>query len=403
MVAYDPAALREQFPFFIHHPDCIHLDNAATTQRLASVVDRLVQFYYKENSNVHRSAHAQGESATLAYELARGTVAEYLNARHVEEIIFTSGTTDSLNTVASGLDEQIRSGDEILITALEHHSNILPWKALADRRGAKLYISGLTPIGELDMVDFTRKLSTRTKIVAVAHVSNVLGTINPIENIVQLARSVGALTVVDGAQWLSAGPIDVQSLGCDFYAFSAHKIFGPMGVGVLYGRKEIIEKLSPFRLGGGMVQKVTAEEVIYRGPPDRFEGGTPHVAGVVTLPGVIEFLKSIDWAKYRVHEYEIRSIVEKSVYKIPGLRLIGTAAEKVGIYAFAHQTIHAHDLASLLACQNICVRAGNHCAQLLLPYFQISQSMRVSFTLYNTIDEASALMEAIAKCIRQIG
>jgi cysteine desulfurase/selenocysteine lyase len=236
----------------------------------------------------------------------------------------------------------------------------------------------------------------------VAHVSNVLGTINPIKHIIKLARSVGALTVIDGAQWLSAGPIDVQALDCDFYAFSAHKIFGPMGVGVLYGRRKILEKLAPFRLGGGMVQKITAVEFILRGLPDRLEGGTPNVAGVVTLPCVIEFLQSIDWAQYRAHEHEIRSIIEKGVEQIPGLRLVGTAREKVGIHAFAHPTVHAHDLASMLACQNICVRAGNHCAQLLLPHFQISQSLRASFTLYNSAAEASALMEALAKCIRQM-
>jgi cysteine desulfurase/selenocysteine lyase len=402
MGAFDPAALRERFPFFAHNPRCIYLDNAATTQRLGTAIDRLVKFYYTENSNVHRGAHSLGEGATLAYESARQSVATYLNARHVEEIIFAGGTTDALNTVAAGLDGEIHTDDEILITALEHHSNILPWRALADRRGAKLNIAGLTPTGELDLEDFGQKLSTRTKIVAMAHVSNVLGTINPIKRLTKLAKSVGALTVIDGAQWLSSGPIDVQTLGCDFYAFSAHKAFGPMGIGVLYGRKEILEKLAPFRLGGGMVQKVTAEEFILRGLPDRFEGGTPNVAGVVALPCVIEFLQSIDWAKYRTHEREIRSIIEKGVEQIPGLRLVGMAREKVGIHAFAHPAVHAHDLASMLACQNICVRAGNHCAQLLLPHFQISQSLRASFTLYNSAAEAFALMEALAKCIHQM-
>ncbi|MDR0727445.1 MAG: cysteine desulfurase [Puniceicoccales bacterium] len=402
MVAYDPAAIREQFPFFIKHPGCVYLDNAATTQRLGSAVDRMVGFYYDENSNVHRGVYDLSERATLAYEAARGTVADYLHARCAEEIIFTGGTTDALNTVAAGLDGEICTGDEILVTAMEHHSNILPWKALADRRGAKLNIAGLTPTGELDMEDFLKKFSTRTKIVAVAHVSNVLGTINPIKYITKLARTVGALTVIDGAQWLPSGPINVQDLDCDFYAFSAHKIFGPMGVGVLYGRREILEKLAPFRLGGGMVQKVTAEEVIYRGLPDRLEGGTPNVASAVAIPAVIEFLKSVNWAQYRSHERKIRSIIERGMEKIPGLQLLGTAPEKVGIYAFSHRTVHAHDLASMLACQNICVRAGNHCAQLLLPHFQTSQSLRASFTLYNTVDEAAALMKALAKCVCQM-
>jgi cysteine desulfurase/selenocysteine lyase len=402
MDAHNPEALRKQFPFFTRHPGCVYLDNAATTQRLGRAIDRLVEFYYDENSNVHRSVYGLSERATLAYESARQSVAAYLNARHGEEIIFTGGTTDAINTIASGLDGEIHAGDEILTTALEHHSNILPWKALADRRGAKFHIIGLTPTGEVDMEEFTKKLSPRTRIVAVAHVSNVLGTTNPVATIVRLAQAVGALTVIDGAQWMSSGPIDVQTLNCDFYAFSVHKIFGPMGVGILYGREAILEKLSPFRLGGGMVQKVTTEDVIYRILPDRLEGGTPNVAGIVTLPRVIEFLQSVDWAQSRSHERKIRSIVEKGVEEIPGLRLLGTAPEKVGIYAFTHPTVHAHDLASLLACQNICVRAGNHCAQLLLPHFQISQSLRASFTLYNTVDEASALMEAIAKCIRKL-
>ncbi|MDR2340852.1 MAG: cysteine desulfurase [Puniceicoccales bacterium] len=402
MVAFDPAAVRGQFPFFARHPACVYLDNAATTHRLGSAIDRMVEFYYDENSNVHRGVYDLSERATLAYEFARETVANYLHARRAEEIIFTGGTTDALNTVAAGLDGEICVGDEILITAMEHHSNILPWKALVDRRGAKLKIVELTPTGELDMEDFFKKLSTRTKIVAVAHVSNVLGTINPIKYITKLAGTVGALTVIDGAQWITSGSIDVQDLDCDFYAFSAHKTFGPMGVGVLYGRMEILEKLAPFRLGGGMVQKVTAEDVIHRAPPDRFEGGTPNVAGIVALPCAIEFLKSVDWTKYRDHERKIRSTIEKGAEEIPGLRLLGTASDKVGIYALAHPTVHAHDLASMLACQNICVRAGNHCAQLLLPHFQISQSLRASFTLYNTVDEAATLIEALSGCIRRM-
>ncbi|MDR2677752.1 MAG: cysteine desulfurase [Puniceicoccales bacterium] len=402
MVAFDPAASRKRFPFFSRRSECVYLDNAATTQRLGDAIDRLVEFYFSENSNVHRGAHALGEGATLAYESARHCVAAYLNARNAEEIIFTGGTTDALNTIAVGLNGEIHAGDEILITALEHHSNILPWAALAKRRDAKLNIAGLTPTGELDMEDFAQKFSQRTRIVAVAHVSNVLGTINPIKHVIELARSVGALTVIDGAQWLPSGPVDVQAINCDFYAFSAHKIFGPMGVGVLFGRREILEKLAPFRLGGGMVQKITAKKSIFRELPDRLEGGTPNVAGVVALPSVIEFLQSIDWDQYRAHERKIRSIIKKGVEEIPGLRLLGTAHEKVGIYAFTHPTVHAHDLASMLACQNICVRAGNHCAQLLLPYFQISQSLRASFSLYNTAAEASALMETLAKCVRQL-
>jgi cysteine desulfurase/selenocysteine lyase len=237
-------------------------------------------------------------------------------------------------------------------------------------------------------------------VVAVAHVSNVLGTINPVGDIVGLAKKVGAYTVIDGAQWPSAGLVDVRSLGCDFYAFSAHKVFGPMGVGILYGRQEVLNKISPFRFGGGMVQKVTAREVVYRDLPERLEGGTPNVAGAVALPCMFEFLGSIDWPGYRAHEQRIRSAIEDGMHKIPGLRLLGTAADKVGIYAFSHPNIHAHDLASLLASQHICVRAGNHCAQLLLPHFNISQSLRASFSIYNTVEEAGQFMTALGDAIR---
>jgi cysteine desulfurase/selenocysteine lyase len=303
--------------------------------------------------------------------------------------------------VAFSLENKLNRGDEILISSLEHHSNILPWQRIATKTGASLRIVNVTATGAIDEEDFHRKLCARTRILALSHVSNVLGTINPVEKMVRLAKKFGTITLIDGAQWATAGPINVQSIDCDFYAISGHKMFGPMGIGILYGKRSMLQDLEPMRLGGGMVDKLTRNNVSYRPLPERMEAGTPNVAGAISLACAFEFLQSFPWDDYRIHENEIRAHVEKEAEKLPGLRLLGKEPNKVGIYAFSHANIHSHDLASILGGKEICVRAGNHCAQLLMSQLDISQSLRASFSIYNTMEDCERFMEALSWAVKQ--
>ncbi|MDR1438004.1 MAG: cysteine desulfurase [Puniceicoccales bacterium] len=398
-----PSSVRPFFPFFEKRGHLAYLDNAATSQRLGRTIDRMVRFYQEENSNVHRGAYALSEEATAAYEMARMSIAGYFGAESVSEIIFTGGTTDGINAVAHGLEEKIDRGDEILITALEHHSNILPWLRLANRRGAILRIVDILPSGQLNWEDFQKKLSERTRIAAFTHVSNVFGTINPVHKMVKLAKKMGAYTLIDGAQRAASGPIDVRGLDCDFYAISGHKMFGPMGIGILYGKRNLLASMDPIRLGGGMVDRLTPTDVSYRELPDLFEAGTPNVASAIALRCAFDFLKTVSWDAYYAYEALIRAFIEERAERIPFLRLLGRAEDKTGIYSFFHRDIHSHDLASILAGRGVCARAGNHCAQLVMHYAQIPHSLRASFSIYNSMEDAERLMDGIEGAIKILG
>lgn len=388
--------LKALFPLFQNHPELVYLDNAASTQKPRSVIDRLLRFYTEENSNVRRGVYHLSEQATIHFDEARQNIANYLNASAPEEIIFVRGATEAFNFVAQSWGGTfLKAGDEILLTAMEHHSNIVPWQEVAQKTGAKVQVVGLLPDGELDREDFACKLSEKTKILALTQASNVLGTINPVKELVKEAKRFGAKVLIDGAQWVPHGPLDVQDIGCDFYGFSAHKAFGPMGIGILYGKREILEQMPPYQTGGGMVIKVQPDHSTFRPLPEKFEAGTQNIAGAVTLSSTIDFLRTIDWQTHHQETAQIRAFLEEEFQKIAGLKYIGNAKNKVGVFSISLNDVHAHDLATFLGTKEIATRAGNHCAQLLLPYFGITQSLRASFAVYNTLEDAQKFISAL--------
>lgn len=393
--------LKALFPLFQQHPELVYLDNAATTQKPRSVIDRLLHFYTEENSNVRRGVYHLSEQATIHFDEARQNIANYLNASAPEEIIFVRGATEAFNFAAKSWGETfLKTGDEILLTAMEHHSNIVPWQEVAQKTGAKVQVVRLLPNGELDREDFARKLSRKTKILAMTQASNVLGTINPVKELTKEAKRFGAKVLIDGAQWVPHGPVDVQDIGCDFYGFSAHKAFGPMGIGILYGKREILEQMPPYQTGGGMVIKVQPDHSTFRPLPEKFEAGTQNIAGAVTLSSTIDFLRTVDWKAHHQETAQIRAYLEEEFQKIAGLKYIGSAKNKVGVFSISLNDVHAHDLATFLGTKEIATRAGNHCAQLLLPYFGITQSLRASFAVYNTLEDAQKLISALRDGIR---
>ncbi|MDR2664349.1 MAG: cysteine desulfurase [Puniceicoccales bacterium] len=402
MEPYDSAAIAAHFPLLAARPGLIYLDSAATTQRLGTVLARLERFYREENSNVHRGTYALAATATEAYESARRAVAGYVRASRPEEIVFVRGTTEAINLVARCWSSRsVGAGDRILVTAMEHHSNFLPWQRAAAERGAQFCVCGLTAEGELDREDLRRLLAGgRTKLLALAHVSNVLGTVNPIKEIVAEAHGAGALVLVDGARRADSGPIDVADLGCDFYAFSGHKMFAGTGIGVLWGRKELLEEMDPYQLGGGMVETVTEESHACRPLPEKFEAGTPHIAGALGLHCAVEFLENFPWDSYAAHRHAIGSYLEPALREIPDLQLLGNPRERAGVYAVAHGRVHGHDLATALATKNVCVRAGHHCAQPLHRSLAIPASLRASFSIYNSLDQAKKFVETLRWAIR---
>jgi cysteine desulfurase/selenocysteine lyase len=402
MEPYDPAAFAKRFPLLVDHPELTYLDSAATTQRLDSVLERLERFYREENSNVHRGTYELAARSTAAYEDARKAVAHYVHAASAEEIVFVRGTTEAINLVASCLSSQsVGPGDRILATAMEHHSNFLPWQRAAAKRKAQFRVCGLTANGELDLEDLERHLAGgRTKFLAVAHVSNVLGTVNPIKKITAVAHGVGALVLVDGARRADSGPIDVADLGCDFYAFSGHKMFAGTGIGVLWGRRALLERMEPYQLGGGMVETMTDDSYGCRSLPEKFEAGTPHIAGALGLHCAVDFLKNFSWDAYDSHRHTVSTYLEPALREIPGLRLLGNPMERAGVYAVHHGTVHGHDLATALATKGICVRAGHHCTQPLHRLLGIAASLRASFSIYNSLEQAKKFVEALRWAIR---
>jgi cysteine desulfurase / selenocysteine lyase len=395
--------IRAQFPILhqkINGKDLVYLDNAATSQKPNSVIDALTSYYTGYNANIHRGIHTLAEKATKAYEETRETLRDFINAPHPEEIIFTRGVTESINLVASSYGRAfLQKGDEIIISGLEHHSNIVPWQLIAEERGAIIRVIPVSNEGELDIEAFEKLLTSRTKIVAVNHASNSLGTINPVKKIISLAHNAGAVVLIDGAQ---AGPhilIDVQDLGCDFYCLSSHKMYGPTGTGILYGRKELLEKMPPYHGGGEMIKDVSFEKTTYNDLPYKFEAGTPNIADVVAYKAAVEFIAGIGRENIAAHEHDLLSYATETISNLKKVRLVGTARHKVSVVSFVVEGIHHFDIGQMLDARGIAVRTGHHCTQPLMTQYCIEGTVRASFAVYNTKKEIDLLAEGLERII----
>ena len=398
---YDVWLLRGDFPALhqkVHDRPLVYLDNAATAQKPQAVIDALCRFYSADCSNIHRGVHLLSERATAAYEAARGAAQKFLNAAEPREIVFVRGATEAINLVAQTCGRlRVRIGDEILISELEHHSNIVPWQMLADQAGAMLRVAPINDRGEIILEELERLLGPRTRLVAVAHVSNALGTVNPVREIIALARRRNVPVLVDGAQAVPHLKVDVRELDCDFYVFSGHKLYAPTGIGVLYGKAALLEAMPPYQGGGDMIRSVTFEKTTYNKLPHKFEAGTPNIAGAIGLGAAIEYLDRIGLDRIAAHEHELLRYATAAVTRIPGLRILGTAREKAAVLSFVLEGVHPHDLATILDRQGIAVRAGHHCAQPLMDRFGVPATTRASFALYNTPEEVDALVRGIQK------
>jgi cysteine desulfurase / selenocysteine lyase len=397
----DVARVRQQFPILqqqVNGRPLVYLDNAATTQKPASVIEALDKYYRKDNSNIHRGVHTLSERATAHYEAARGKVRAFLNAASEREIIFTRGATEGINLVASSWGQaNLRRGDEVLITAMEHHSNIVPWQLLCERVGATLVVIPMSDAGELDMEAFERLLSERTKLVAVVHCSNALGTINPVRRIIERAHAAGAVVLVDGAQAVPHLAVDVRALDCDFYVLSAHKLYGPTGMGVLYGKEKLLSAMPPYQGGGDMIKSVSFEKTVYNDLPYKFEAGTPHIAGAIGLGAAIDYVTAIGLNAVAEHEHDLLVYATDAVRDIEGLRVIGTARDKAGILSFTLEGIHPHDIGTIMDHEGVAIRAGHHCAMPVMTRLCIPATARASFGLYNTRADVDAFVRAIHK------
>jgi cysteine desulfurase/selenocysteine lyase len=398
---FDVEKIRVDFPILrtkVHGHPLVYLDNAATSQKPQAVIDALVRYYEGENANIHRGVHYLSQIATEAFEKAREMVRAFVNAAHASEIIFTRGTTEAINLVAQTYGRvHVGAGDEVLITAMEHHSNIVPWQMLCEEKGAKLRVAPMNDAGELLLEEFEKLLGPRTKVVAVSHVSNALGTINPLKQMIALAHAKGIPVVVDGAQAVPHLAVDVQGLDADFYAFSGHKMYGPTGIGVLYGKRALLEAMPPYQGGGDMISSVTFEKTIYNKLPHKFEAGTPDMAGVAGLKAAIEHMNGIGIGKIAAHEHDLLVYATEVVGSLPGVRLIGTAREKASVLSFVLDEVHPHDIGTILDQEGIAVRTGHHCAQPVMERFGIPATVRASFAAYNTRAEVDALVRGIRK------
>ena len=397
--------IREEFPILdqkINGEDLIYLDNAASTQKPKAVINAIKDYYENDHSNVHRGVHTLSVRATEAYENARVKVTEFLNSPNNHQIIFTKGTTDSINLIATSITSLINENDEILITAMEHHSNIVPWQELCKRTGAVLKIIPINENGEILIDDYKDMVSAKTKLISVVHLSNTLGTINPIEDIIKIAKSHDVITVIDGAQAAGHLPIDVQKLDCDFYLFSGHKIFGPTGIGVLYGKEEILNRIDPYQYGGEMILKVTFEETTYNSLPHKFEAGTPNIAGAVGIGASIDFINSLD--RNLCHEYEmsLHDYALSQLEQIDGIRIIGKSSHKSAIISFVIDGIHPHDIGTIINQKGIAVRTGHHCTMPLMDFYEIPGTVRASFSIYNNHSEIDKLIDAIKLAIKML-
>ena len=399
-------AIRELFPALrqqVYGKQLIYFDNGATSQKPQVVLDTLQKYYALENANIHRGVHYLSQQATSAYEQARRTIQTYIGAKSPDEIIFTKGTTDAINLVAFSFGELLKAGDEILITAMEHHSNIVPWQLLCERKGCVLKVVPITKKGELDLDAFDTLLNERTKLLAITHISNTLGTINPVQGLIQKAHRLGAKVLLDGAQSIQHLQIDVKQLDCDFYCFSGHKVFGPTGIGILYGKEEILEKMPPYQGGGDMIAKVTFERTTYNTLPLKFEAGTPHIAGAIGLGSAIEFLNSLDLEAAAAHELELTKYAQGILDTFEGLHIIGEAKNKTSVVSFTIDNMHPFDLGTLLDKQGIAVRTGHHCTQPLMDFFQIPGTVRASFAFYNTKEEIDTFVAALERSMQILG
>ena len=398
---FDIELLRRHFPILgkkVYGKPLVYLDNAATSQKPQAVIDALSRFYSKDNANVHRGVHYLAERATEEYEGARAKVRRFLNAKRASEIIFVRGTTEAINLVAQTYGKtHVGAGDEVLITAMEHHSNIVPWQMLCEDKGARLRVAPINDAGELLMEEFEKLIGPKTRLVAVTHVSNVLGTINPIRRIVEMAHARGARVLVDGAQAAPHLRIDVQALGCDFYALSGHKMYGPTGIGVLYGRSELLDEMPPYQGGGDMILSVSFEKTVYNKPPNKFEAGTPNMAGAVGLGAAIDFLTWLEHDVLAAHEHDVLSYGTSALSEVRGLRLIGTAHAKASVLSFMLDDIHPHDIATILDREGIAIRAGHHCAQPLMKRLGVAATTRASLACYNTRQDIDALVAGLRK------
>ena len=397
--------IREEFPALrqqVYGKNLIYFDNGATSQKPKLVLDAINLFYSKENANIHRGVHYLSQRATTDYEAARQRIQRYLGARKSEEIIFTKGTTDSINLVAFSFGSTLSAGDEILISAMEHHSNIVPWQMLCERQGCVLKVAPINQRGELIMDEFDKLLSKKTKLVAITHISNTLGTVNPVKEIIQKAHAVGAKVLIDGAQSIQHMRINVKELDCDFYVFSSHKVFGPTGIGVLYGKEEILDRMPPYQGGGDMIARVTFERTTYNELPFKFEAGTPHIAGGICLGKAFEFLESVDMEAAERHERELAKYAEDMLDTFEGLQIIGEAKNKTSVVSFSLKGIHPFDIGTLLDKQGIAVRTGHHCTQPLMDFYGIPGTVRASFAFYNTKQEIDTFVEAVERSLSML-
>jgi cysteine desulfurase / selenocysteine lyase len=402
---FDVQKVRADFPILsrkIQGKPLVYLDNAATTQKPQTVIDALIRYYTAENANIHRGVHTLSEQATESYEEARKIAQRLLHAVDPREIIFVRGATEGINLVAQTWGRaNIRHGDEIIISAMEHHSNIVPWQFICEQQDAILRIAPVNDAGELLFDEFEKLLGPKTKLVAMAHVSNALGTVNPVSKIVQAARHWNARVLLDGAQAVPHVGVDVQALDCDFYVFSGHKVYAPTGIGILYGKAELLEAMPPYQGGGDMISSVTFEKTLYNRLPYKFEAGTPHVSGAIGLGAALEYVNSIGIERIARHEKQVLAYGTKRLLEIPGLRLIGTAKDKEGILSFVLRGIHPHDIGTILDQEGIAIRTGHHCAQPLMERFGIPATARASLALYNTVEEMDALARGIEK-VREV-
>jgi cysteine desulfurase/selenocysteine lyase len=401
----DVYAIRQQFPALnrqVKGQPLVYFDNAATTQKPQVVIDALVDYYTSYNANVHRGIHTLAEEATAAFEASRDAARQFINASSREEIIFTRGTTEGINLVAYTWGRKnIKAGDEIIITEMEHHSNIVPWQILCEEKGATLKMIPQQD-GTLLLDEYKKLLSSKTKLVSVVHVSNALGTVNPVEEIIQLAHQAGAIVMIDGAQSSVHLDIDVQALDCDFFAFSSHKVYGPTGIGVLYGKKQLLEAMPPFQGGGEMIKEVTLEKTTYADLPYKFEAGTPNIGDAVVLKAALEYVSRIGKEKIRNHENELQTYATEQLVQLPGVRIIGNAANKVSVVSFVIDKVHPQDIGILLDNRGIAVRTGHHCAQPLMTCYGIPGTIRASFAMYNTKEEIDKLITGLQKALKML-
>ena len=395
--------IRSQFPILtqkINGRDLIYFDNAATSQKPSVVIDKIKNYYEKENANIHRGVHSLSQEATTAYEQARHKISSYLNAKSDSEIIFTKGTTDGINLIASSFGELLNPEDEIIISAMEHHSNIVPWQLLESRKKIKIKVVPIHKTGEIDLEAFENLLNEKTKLVSITHISNSLGIINPIKEIIRKSHLVGAKVLIDGAQSIQHEKIDLQELNCDFFVFSGHKVYGPTGVGVLYGKSELLNIMPPYQGGGDMIEKVSFEKTTFNVLPFKFEAGTPNIVGGIALGTAFDFIDSLNFEQCQVHELELLRYAEEQLNAIPTIKIFGTSKNKTSVISFNVGDIHPFDIGTLLDKQGVAVRTGHHCTQPIMDFYQIPGTIRVSFGIYNTKDEIDLFVAALIKSIQ---